>query len=1031
MKTIRFCSSCGSPVPADAPDGLCPRCLINSRVTGSAGAAPEQTPALASPLPKTGEMFGDYRILRLLGQGGMGHVYEAEHAGNGRHLAIKVMNQALASEQDRKRFLREGRLAASVNHPNVVYIYGSEEIGGAPVIAMELVQSGTLKDQLKREGSLTPAQAVEAALQIIAGLEAAGKAGVLHRDIKPANCFVDVNGIVKVGDFGLSISTLARKESLITAAGSVLGTPAYASPEQLRGQPLDVASDIYSTGATLYHLLTGKIPFDEQDFVKLITEVLDVQPASPNSVRPEIPAELSRVVMRCLAKDRKARYQTFDQLRAALLPFGSAPATPARPGRRLLAGLMDEVIAFGPGILFLGYWSLDPSENMMRERTFNSVLAWLGFTFWYVMYFAMLEGRTGAGVGKLICGLRVVGTCREAPGFWRALFRTMIYVIPDQLPYFLVMAFMSLEKMNAASSSGAWLLPDQTWFITPFILFVSMRKRNGYAAIHDLLTGTRVIVAPKLQARPALSLCTNTAESPCSSVEVATAFGPYQVQSCLWKREDEELWGASDPVLQRKIWIHVRSDNTAPLSKFQRELNRPARLHWLNSGKADGQIWDAYQALEGAAFLTVPDGARNWTSVRFWMLDIAQEISASLKGGLPLPTLAFDRIWIDANSHLVLLDFPCPGLSEERAPSVAFALNGVRDMQQFLTAFAWECLGNFMAGQPAKKTLGAENSDGFRNIVPLHAQSFLVSLAEGNFVEPEFIVGNLLSLVSKPGSISRSWRMASLAFAPVVVLGLAILICAMVYFEQFRVDREWHKLHPNLPPLGAVADVYDLQVGRNDKDVQKDLELTRLYVKQHFGSLLTNEVLWTNGPLAETLGAKQLQGLREAVSNAPPATPSQTAEADSLVAPRIRAWRMSAVGMLLFGFVLCGVAAYSLVELLGGIIFGQSPVLRLFGLALLDKRGWPAGRGRAFLRWVVIWMPATVVGLPVASLAIARIGMNQVLIVSDAMSKSVSVATVLGILITAVAFLGFVTYAIWRPERSFADWLAGTRLAPV
>src|SRR4029079_2084417 len=142
-----------------------------------------------------GEIFGNYRIVRLLGKGGMGEVYEAEQLGTGRRLALKVMLHALASDQDRKRFLREGRLAASVNHPNVVYIHGSEEIAGAPAIAMELVHGGTLKDRLKREGPLPIPDAVEAALQVIDGLEAAHAAGVLHRDIKPANCFVAADGV--------------------------------------------------------------------------------------------------------------------------------------------------------------------------------------------------------------------------------------------------------------------------------------------------------------------------------------------------------------------------------------------------------------------------------------------------------------------------------------------------------------------------------------------------------------------------------------------------------------------------------------------------------------------------------------------------------------------------------------------------------------------------------------------------------------------------------------------------------------------
>src|SRR5436190_8863012 len=147
--TIKICPGCGMALAADAPAGLCPQCLLKSNpltpshtvvVTGA-------PPSAHRPIPIPGQEFGDYHILRLLGQGGMGEVYECEHIPSGRRVALKVMSHALADERDRKRFLREGRLAASVNHPNVVYVHGSEEIDGMPAIAMELARGATLHDR--------------------------------------------------------------------------------------------------------------------------------------------------------------------------------------------------------------------------------------------------------------------------------------------------------------------------------------------------------------------------------------------------------------------------------------------------------------------------------------------------------------------------------------------------------------------------------------------------------------------------------------------------------------------------------------------------------------------------------------------------------------------------------------------------------------------------------------------------------------------------------------------------------------------
>jgi eukaryotic-like serine/threonine-protein kinase len=192
----------------------------------------------------------------------MGTVYEAEHVASGRRVALKMLEQELDSPELRQRFLREGRLAARVNHPNSLYVFGSEQIEGIPVITMEIAGGGTLKDELKRRGPLPVAEAVDAVLDVISGLEAASACGVLHRDIKPSNCFVTPEGSVKVGDFGLSVSTLARTDTFITAHGKILGTPAYAAPEQLRGDTVDIRADIYSVGATLFTLLTDHAPFE-------------------------------------------------------------------------------------------------------------------------------------------------------------------------------------------------------------------------------------------------------------------------------------------------------------------------------------------------------------------------------------------------------------------------------------------------------------------------------------------------------------------------------------------------------------------------------------------------------------------------------------------------------------------------------------------------------------------------------------------------------------------------------------------------
>ena len=206
------CPQCGTPLPTDAPEQLCPACLMNAGfpTQPDPGATVLVSKNPRRDLPHIGEIFGAYRIERELGHGGMGAVYAAEHLESGRRVALKVLSRQLDSPEARARFLREGRLAASINHPNSVYVFGTEEIEGTPVISMELIAGGTLQERVQRGGPLPVGEAVDAALQIIAGLEAAQAIGILHRDIKPANCFEDTDGTVKVGDFGLSISTAGR-----------------------------------------------------------------------------------------------------------------------------------------------------------------------------------------------------------------------------------------------------------------------------------------------------------------------------------------------------------------------------------------------------------------------------------------------------------------------------------------------------------------------------------------------------------------------------------------------------------------------------------------------------------------------------------------------------------------------------------------------------------------------------------------------------------------------------------------------------
>ncbi len=256
-------------------------------------------------------------------------------------------------------------------------------------------------------------------MDIIGGLDAAQAAGVLHRDIKPSNCFIDDDGAVKVGDFGLSISTLARDVHHDLETGAFQGTPQFAPPEQLRGEPLDIRADIYAVGATLYYLLTGQPPFDAKDLRELVSRVTSEPPRSPRDLRRGIPAGLAAVVLQCLAKVPGERPRSYADLAAALRPFLPAADLPAKPGLRFLAGFADSVILSVPVLAVVC------SHNGVSGVAANPMGIWpaLGIGFFYGF---VLESLWGATLGEMLFRLRVRSEDGTRAPWWRILIRTGI-----------------------------------------------------------------------------------------------------------------------------------------------------------------------------------------------------------------------------------------------------------------------------------------------------------------------------------------------------------------------------------------------------------------------------------------------------------------------------------------------------------------------------------------------------------------------------------------------------------------------------
>jgi serine/threonine protein kinase len=407
---LNDCTQCQRVLEATPEDTFLEKLRASATTAPTAAAGSHEAPTLshATPVPSGMDEIPTelsrhprYRILHVLGAGGMGTVYKAEHMLMGRPVALKVIRRELIGDPSTvERFRREVRSAARLNHPNIVTAHDAEQAGEVHFLAMESVEGTSLDRLVEQRGPLPPLLACDYARQAALGLQHAFERGMVHRDIKPQNLMRTADGRVKVLDFGLArfasesaawprgtgagaAGTVPRQPDVtsasLTASGSVMGTPDYMAPEQaVNPHAADIRADIYSLGCTLYYLLTGQVPFPAPAvFDKLMAHA--ERAAKPlTEVRPAVSPELDRIVVRMMAKDPARRYQTplevAQALEAAIRTAGSGPLSEAEPKppshptprRRLWTGVVTGCAGVGLLLTFVALYARGREETMIE-----------------------------------------------------------------------------------------------------------------------------------------------------------------------------------------------------------------------------------------------------------------------------------------------------------------------------------------------------------------------------------------------------------------------------------------------------------------------------------------------------------------------------------------------------------------------------------------------------------------------------------------------------------------------------------------
>jgi len=778
-----FCSACGAQLAqTDLADtfAFTPPAFSGPDIEGTVAftPAPAGEGGRFARSDQPNDLVGGYRLLRRLGRGGMGSCFEAEELESHRKVALKLIAPEYArSSEALERFRQEGRLASLLEHPRCVFVMAADEAEGRPYIAMELMTGQNLEDLVRREGPLEAVDAIRKALDVLEGLSEVHRLGLVHRDVKPSNCFLEPDGRVKIGDFGLSKSLLV--DANLTQTGRFLGTPQYASPEQVRGDKLDPRTDVYSTAAVLYFLLSGKAPHQQDDAAAMLARIVSEAPESLRKLRPGLSGALDRVVNRALDRRPERRFQSAEDFRSRLKTLV--------PGELSASGLALRFGAYMTDVLVL--WSLPLLISLIlpTRATLAADVAWTALG---TFYWGFCEGRWGCSLGKYLFRLRVqAAEAAHPPGLPRALARAAFLNVAYVFP--IGFAAVGMRPL------GAVLL--YAWFSLPLI---SMRKANGYRGLHELISGTRTVQLPWPTRRRTLKIASPLDRLPFDPGLPKTC-GAYAVRGAL--RGDPELLVGEDQGLGRRVIIWRRARESHELPVARRNLVRAGRMRWLAAGCEEAHVWDAFLAPSGSPLdEQVSAGGRlAWSEARPMLEQLADELDASLTDGTRPVRLEPSDVWIANSGRAQFCD-----LGGELLAADAGAPASAAEQQSLATLRDAAVIA--LEGRP--REAGSHTST-ICAPLPLHAAEQLRQLlapAKGYQTVRQFRHA-LYRTREMPMAVERQLRASQLWLAgPLLLLGLA-LSYVVVLFGHFA---HLALLNENITRRGNVRAVLtDPEVG--------------------------------------------------------------------------------------------------------------------------------------------------------------------------------------------------------------------------